>query len=97
MFDALRFGKQEKVAVGSFHANSTSDSMGTISDFAQNCTKCASMGTMKNPQVSDQNSKRFRFHGLLNCKGPNTFLLPWIAVLILKGFWKPITSLLYKL
>ena len=54
--------------------------------FAQNCTKCASMGTMKNPQVSDQNSKRITFYGLLNCKGPNTFLPPWITMLILKGF-----------
>jgi len=53
--------------MGSFHANSTNleeSSMGTISDFAQNCTKCASMGTMKNTQVSDQNSKQFKFYGL---------------------------------
>jgi len=71
--------------------------MGTISDFAQNYTKCASMETMKNPQVSDQSSKRFRFYGLLNYKGPNTFLPPWITVLILEGLWKSITSLLYKL
>ena len=48
---------------GSFHPNSTSASMGTISDFAQNCTKCALVGAMKNPQVSDQNSQQFRFYG----------------------------------
>jgi len=71
--------------------------MGTVSDFAQNCTKCASMEAMKNPQVSDQNSKRFRFNGLLNCKGHNPFLPSWITMLILKGLRSPITSLLYKL
>jgi len=52
--------------------------MGTISDFSQNCTKCACMGAMKNPQVSDQNSQWFRFYGLLNCKGHNPFLPSWI-------------------
>jgi len=59
---------------GSFHANSTNleeSSTGTISDFAQNCTEFASIGAMKNPQVSDQNYKRFRFYGLLNCKVHN--------------------------
>jgi len=35
--------------MGSFQPNSTSASMGTVSDFTQNCTKCASMGAMKNP------------------------------------------------
>jgi len=38
---------------GSFHTNSTS-AMCTISDFAQNCTKCAPVGApvgaMKNPK-----------------------------------------------
>ena len=82
---------------GSFHPNSTSASMGTISDFAQNCTKCTPVGAMKNPQASDQNSKRFRFYGLLNCKGHNPFLPSWITVFILKGVWKPITSFLYKI
>ena len=48
--------------------------MGTISDFAQNCTKCALVGAMKNPQVSDQNSQQFRFYGFLDCKGHNSFL-----------------------
>jgi len=43
------------------------------------------MRAMKNPQVSDQNSKRFRFYGLLNCKGRNPFLPLWITMLILKG------------
>ena len=28
---------------------------------------------MKNPQALDQNSKRFRFYGLSNCKGHNPF------------------------
>jgi len=55
------------------------------------------MGAMKNPQVSNQNSKRFRFYGLLNYKGHNPFLPSWITMLILKGLWRPITSLLYKL
>ena len=32
----------------------------------------------------------------LNCKGHNPFLPSWITMLILKGFWKPITSLLYS-
>jgi len=81
---------------GSFHPNSTSASMGNTSDFAQNCTKCAPVGAIKNPQASDENSKRFRFYGLLNCKGHNPFLPSWITVFILKGFWKPITSFLCK-
>jgi len=41
-------------------------------------------------QVSDQNSKRFRFDGHLNCKGHNPFLPLWITMLILKGLWRPI-------
>jgi len=55
------------------------------------------MGTMKNSQVSDQNSKRFRFCGYLNSKGYNPILPSWITMLILKGYWRPITSLLWKL
>jgi len=74
--------------IRSFHANSANlqeSSMCTVSDFAQNCTKCVTMGAMKNPQVSsDQNSKRFRFYGLFNYKGHNPFLPSWITMLILK-------------
>jgi len=88
---------QSEAKMGSFHANSTSASMGTISDFSQNCTKCASMGAMKNPHVSDQNSKWFRFYRILNCKGHNPFLPSWITMLILKGLWKLVASLFYKL
>jgi len=55
-----------------FHLNSTSASMGTLTGFVQNCTKCTPVRTMKNPQASDQNSKRFRFDGLLNCKQSTT-------------------------
>jgi len=36
--------------LGPFHANSTSASIGTILDFAQNCTKCVFMGAMKIPK-----------------------------------------------
>jgi len=71
--------------------------MGTISDFAQNYTKCASVGAMKNPQVSDQISSSLDFMAFLNCKGHNSFLPLLITVISLKGFWKCITSLLYKL
>jgi len=80
-----------------FHLNSTSASMGTLSDFVQNGTKYTSLGAMKNPQASDQNSKRFTFYGLLNCKGHNPFLPSWITVFIMKGVWKPITSFFYKI
>jgi len=65
-------------------------------EFAENCTKCAPLGAMKNPQASYQNSKRFRFYGLLNCKDLNLFSPSWITVFILKGVWKSITSFLYK-
>jgi len=38
---------------GSFHPNATSASMGTISDFAQNCIKCTPVGANENcPQGS---------------------------------------------
>jgi len=47
--------------------------MGTISDFAQNYTKCASVGAMKNPQVSDQIPGSLDFIAFLNCKGPIHF------------------------
>jgi len=56
----------------SFHSKSTNiekSSMCTVSDFAQNHTKWAFMGTMKNFQVPDQISKQFRFYDLLNYKG----------------------------
>jgi len=46
--------------------------MGTLTGFVQNCTKCTPVRVMKNPQASDQNSKRFRFDGLLNCKQSTT-------------------------
>ena len=59
---------------GSFHPNSTRASIGTISDFAQNCTKCDFVGAMKKYQTSVQNSKWFRFYGFLKCKGHNPFL-----------------------
>jgi len=75
---------------GSIHPNSTSASMGTISDFAQNCTKCAPVGAIKIPQALDKKSKRSRLYGLLNCKGHKFPFLPsWIIMFILKGVWKP--------
>jgi len=52
---------------------------------------------MKNPQVSGQNSKRFRFHGHLHCTGHNPFLFSWITVFILEGVCKPITWFVYKI
>jgi len=64
---------------------------------SKNCTKCAFVRAMKNPQVSDQNSKRFKFYGHWHCTGHNPFLLSWIRVCILEGVWKPITSFVYKL
>jgi len=61
--------------------------MVTNSDFAQNGTKCAFMEAMENPQVSKQNSKRFRLYDLLNLKGHIPFLLSWTTVFIFKGFY----------
>jgi len=69
----------------------------TIAPHVPSWTTCAQLEAMKNPQASDQNSKRFRFYSLSNCNGHNPFLPSSITVFILKGVWKPTTSFLYKI
>jgi len=52
------------------------------------------MGAMKNPQVSDKNSRWFRFYVLLNFKGHNPFLPSCIPVFHFERFLEAITSFL---
>jgi len=47
--------------------------MGTVSDFAQNCSKYAPVGAMKNPQVSDQNAGGLDFMAFYTLRATTHF------------------------